>query len=94
MTRANFPYRRDLRVERAEVNAAFRDERSPSQQLAVLDRRLGKDVGAVRERAKLTALLKRKTSQAPAAKSKVKPDAPKKRFKKGRKAERNRKAKK
>lgn len=43
-----------LRQQRAEERAAVRDERGPVMQLAELDRRLGKGVGAKRERARLT----------------------------------------
>ena len=38
-----------------EENAQARAQRSPAQQLAVLDKRLGKGKGAVRERARLAA---------------------------------------
>lgn len=43
-------YRRSAATERAEVRAS----RSPAQQLAELDRRLGKGVGAKRERERLS----------------------------------------
>lgn len=44
-----------LRKEEADERAKLRAERSPEQQLAKLDRKLGVGVGAVRER---TALAK------------------------------------
>lgn len=46
-----------LRQERATERASARDERGPAMQLAALDRRLGKGVGAKRERARLAKLL-------------------------------------
>jgi len=46
---------KDQRIERAEVRQGERLERSPEQQLQLLDKRLGKGVGASKERAKLLA---------------------------------------
>jgi len=47
-------YRRKTALERNEA----RSERSPQQQLAVLDERLGKGVGAEKERARLKKLIR------------------------------------
>ena len=47
------PARREAAQERAEVRA----NRSPQEQLATLDKRLGKGQGAKRERARLQALI-------------------------------------
>ena len=44
---------REIRREEAEVRQAARDQLTPQQQLEVLDRRLGKDEGAVKERVRL-----------------------------------------
>lgn len=44
---------KSLRQEEAAERAQLRSERSPEQQLAKLDRKLGAGVGAVRERAAL-----------------------------------------
>jgi hypothetical protein len=41
----------------AEKNQERRDNLSPLQQIAVLDERLGKGIGAVKERARLERLL-------------------------------------
>ena len=48
--------RDDLRACSAE-RAEIRNKLSPQQQLRALDYRLGKDVGAVKERARLEALI-------------------------------------
>jgi len=57
--------RRTRAAERTELS----NGRTPEQQLAELDKRLGKGVGATRERARLTALLK--TEKPTKAKKKV-----------------------
>ena len=46
----------EAKSEEAAYRQAERGKRTAKQQLAELDRRLGKDVGAARERARLTAL--------------------------------------
>ena len=56
LTRLGVKY---IRTERAEKRQALQAERSPSEQLALLDRRLGEGVGAVRERARLKASLRK-----------------------------------
>lgn len=73
------------RQERAKERQAYRATLSPAQQLATLDLRLGKDVGAQRERARLLALIATppKTPE-PVATPEVE-KAPKPKFKKGQK---------
>lgn len=41
--------------DEAEARQTIRASRTPQQQLAILDRKLGKGVGAVKERARLEA---------------------------------------
>jgi hypothetical protein len=48
-------YKADERRSLAIENAEARAKRTPKQQLALLDERLGKGVGATRERARLQA---------------------------------------
>lgn len=50
------------RVEEGEERNAYWRSLSPAQQLADLDRRLGKDQGAKRQRAKLSKVLEGKAS--------------------------------
>jgi hypothetical protein len=46
-------YTRELRREEAEKRQEVRDNRSPQQQLDVLNSRLGEDIGALKERVRL-----------------------------------------
>lgn len=59
MPRKNFPTRRTARREDAQERQTERNERTPQEQLAILDRRLGKGVGATKERAKLAELIEK-----------------------------------
>lgn len=51
------------RRERASERQALREKRSAKQQLALLDQRLGKGVGAAKEREKLAELAKREKQE-------------------------------
>jgi len=66
--------RREELREVAEQNANERAKRTPQQQLDLLDKRLGKGVGAVRERKHLQKLLvsgtKESKEKAPKGKAK------------------------
>ena len=44
---------REIRREEAEERQAERDKLTPGQQLEILDKRLGRDIGASKERLKL-----------------------------------------
>lgn len=46
---------RILKLDTADANAAERAERTPQEQLAVLDERLGEGMGAAKERKRLLA---------------------------------------
>lgn len=70
--------------EGVERNAAWRSL-SPAEQLADLNRRLGKGVGAKRQRLKLSAILNPVTLAVSEPVITEPADAPKKRFKKGNK---------
>lgn len=47
---------REARKQKASERVEKRSRRSPAEQLVELDRRLGKDIGAKNERARLSAL--------------------------------------
>lgn len=49
--------RREKKQMTAQINAESRSKRSPAQQLAELDARLGKGEGATKERARLVAMM-------------------------------------
>jgi hypothetical protein len=49
--------RKAAKLETALQRKAEREKRSPQEQLDLLDKRLGKDQGAARERARLQAML-------------------------------------
>ena len=49
--------RRDFRRDDAEVRQAKRDNLTPHEQLTLIDQRLGKGVGASKERARLHLLI-------------------------------------
>lgn len=53
-----------LRAVRAEERERKRANRSPAAQLALLDKRLGAGVGAVRERARLAAQVEKSKAKA------------------------------
>ena len=48
---------RDIRREEAELRQAKRDGKTPEQQLNELDRKLGKNTGAIKERLRLHRLI-------------------------------------
>ena len=56
----NMRHRREARRKAAEEMAQARATRTPKQQLVLLDERLGKGVGAARERAQLKKQLTEK----------------------------------
>jgi hypothetical protein len=52
-----YGYLKDFRREEAEKRQSARDARSPEQQLALLDSKLGDGKGAKKERARLQAII-------------------------------------
>lgn len=55
--REAYANRKEAKLEGVVARKSERAQRSPQDQLALLDKRLGKDTGAQRERARLQALL-------------------------------------
>ncbi len=51
--RKNFKGRQEKRNETADLREEAREARTPKQQFAVLDKRLGVNIGAKRERVRL-----------------------------------------
>jgi len=56
--RGRAPHNKSIRCATALVVAAKRKSRSPSQQMAELDVRLGPNVGAAKERVRLRGMLR------------------------------------
>lgn len=81
MKRMKFEGRRDVRRIDAETRQMGRDSLTPQEQLDLLDRRLGKGKGAVKERAKLKKAMEPKASKP----KKVAEETAKEKFKKGKK---------
>lgn len=50
--------RQEIKMETVKLNQEARAKRSPEEQLDVLDKKLGKGIGAKKERAKLLAQIK------------------------------------
>jgi hypothetical protein len=66
-TNAMFAYRKRMEKKQmtSEINAEERGKRSPKAQIDLLDKRLGKGIGAVKERARLNAQIE--AAKAPKA---------------------------
>lgn len=58
-----YGYRMSFRREDAKKRQDARNHRSPEQQLALLDSRLGAGKGAVRERARLQAMIEERKNK-------------------------------
>lgn len=66
------PKNKELKKQEAEKRQQNRDKRSPQDQVAVLDSKFGKDLGAKKERAKLISLLNKKEEKQQEKKEKKK----------------------
>jgi len=76
---------KDLKREEAKVRAEERTKRSPQEQLAVLDERNGKGVGALKERARLTRVIEFAQAEEAAVAAKAEAAAAKEAAKKNKK---------
>ena len=63
MARMNAKYRVDERREDADKREEARSHRTPVQQMALLDSRLGQGSGAKKERAKLQTMIDKATTK-------------------------------
>ena len=63
MLRMNFEDRVKIRKEKLEADKKIRDSRSAKDQLKELDRRLGKGIGAAKERERLQLSIKQQENQ-------------------------------
>jgi hypothetical protein len=64
---------RDLRREEAESRQVLRSHRSPEEQLALLDEKLGPGAGATRERARLQKMIAARSDKSQQKTAKTKP---------------------
>lgn len=64
MSRKNFPVRKTGRHEDAQERQKERESRTPHEQLAMLDRRLGEGIGAAKERERLKKLIEKDSSDS------------------------------
>jgi hypothetical protein len=59
-----FRSRKEIRQDEAKERQALRDKRTPQDQIAVLDAKLGVGVGAVKERARLQKEIDKKEEKS------------------------------
>ena|SRR3972149_4065181 len=71
MLRKNFKGRKEDRKKEADKQVSEREKRSPKQQLAILDKRLGKGVGAKKERTRLLEMSEKPVSETETSKTPV-----------------------
>lgn len=70
MKPSRFAGRRETRHNEAQERQAYRDSLTPRQQRNRLDKRLGKGVGAEKERARIAAAIKAENAEKRRAKEK------------------------
>ena len=64
MDHQSWTERQNEKAETMERNLGSRFKRSPEDQIAILDERLGKNIGARKERARLLAQIEARTSDS------------------------------
>ena len=77
MRRRRDPERMAQKTEVAETNRAAREARTPEQQIAVLDDRLGVEMGAKKERTRLINEIEQRLNQKRNSKEAQKPQSKK-----------------